>query len=85
MECVACVCVWLGAGWGARCWRLVGERIGFGLYQFWRHMGKVGYVSVFWLRWCGWCWGEWMGGLGHGLRGWCGVMSVCVLSLDYLC
>ena len=40
-------------------------------------MGKVGYVSVFWLRWCGWAaWPRvWEGG----------VMSVCVVSLDYLC
>ena len=29
--------------------------------------------------------GEWVGGLVHGLGGWCGVMSVCVVSLDYLC
>ena len=38
-------------------------------------MGKVGYVSVFWLRWCGCCW---VGGLGQGLGGFYGVMSVCV-------
>ena len=40
-------------------------------------------VTVFWLR----CWfrGEWAGGLGQDLRGWRGVMSVCVVSLDYLC
>ena len=35
-----------GSGQGARCWWLVGERIGFGLYQSWRNMGKVGYVYV---------------------------------------
>ena len=35
-----------------------------------------------------WCWG--VGGVGalgdliHGLRGWGGVMSVCVVSLNYL-
>ena len=33
------------------------ERIGVWLCQSWRKMGKVRYVSVFWLRWCGWCWG----------------------------
>ena len=50
--------------------------IGFGLYQFWRNMGKVG--SVFWLQWCGWAsWArDWE-------SGWC--LSVCVVSLDYLC
>ena len=26
-----------------------------------------------------------MGGLDQGLGGWGGVMSVCVVSLDYLC
>ena len=66
---------------------VVGDRIGFGLYQFWRNMGKVGYVSVFCLRWCvcrgvG---GEWVGGLVQGLGGWGGVMNVCVMSLDSLC
>ena len=29
--------------------------------------------------------GEWVGGLGQGLGGWSGVMSVCVVSLDSLC
>ena len=28
---------------------------------------------------------EWVGELGQGLEGWGGVMSVCVVSLDYLC
>ena len=65
-----------GSGRGGSCRGLVGDRIGFGLYQFWRNMGKVGYVSVFWLRLCGWCWGEWIGGLGQGLGGWGCVMSV---------
>ena len=50
-------------------------------------MGKVGYVSVFWLRWCGvvGVGGEWVGGLGQGLRGLGGVVPVCVVSLDSLC
>ena len=48
-------------------------------------MGKVGYVSVFWL-WCSWwCLGEWVGGLVQGLGGWGVVLSVCVVSLDSLC
>ena len=29
--------------------------------------------------------GEWVGGLGQGLGGWGGVMSVCVVSRDSLC
>ena len=45
---------------------VVGERIGFGFYQFWRNMWNVGYVSVFWLRWCGWCWGRVGGRPGPG-------------------
>ena len=46
-------------------------------------MGKVGYVSVFWLWW--WCWRIVCGRLGQGLGGWGGVMSGCVVSLDSLC
>ena len=85
MECVTCVCVWLGAGGVEGEWI---DRIGFGLYQFWWNMGKVGYVSVFWLRWCGCYWGK-VGGYvstppSQGLGGWSGVMSVCVVSLDSL-
>ena len=34
-----------GSGRGGRCWGRVGDRIGFGLYQFWRNLGKVGHVS----------------------------------------
>ena len=45
MECVTFVCVAQGGVGGVG-----GERIRFGLYQFWRNMGTVGYVSVFWLR-----------------------------------
>ena len=29
--------------------------------------------------------GEWVVGLGQCLGSWGGVMSVCVVSLDYLC
>ena len=54
-----------GSGRGGRYW---GEWIGFGLYQSWMNMGKVGYVCVFvevvWVVLGG---GEWMGGLGDGL------------------
>ena len=55
-----------------------GERIGFGLCQSWRNRGKVGYVSVFWLRWCGWCWGS---GWSAWTRVWEGgvVLSLCLL------
>ena len=52
-----------------------GERIGFGLYQSWRNMGKVGYVSVFWLQWCGGV-GGWLGP-GSGRVGWYYVCACC--------
>ena len=50
------------------------DRIGFGPYQFWRNMGNVVYVSVFWLRWC---WGREGGRLlpGSGRV----VLCLCVL------
>ena len=56
-----------------------GDRIGFGLYLFWRNMGKVGYVTVFCLRWCGWCWGREGGRLGPGSWRvvWCYVCVCC--------
>ena len=50
--CDMCTCLARGEVGGGRCW---GDRIVFGLYQFSRDMGKVGKVSVFWLRWCGRC------------------------------
>ena len=41
-------------------------------------MGKVGYMTVFWLRWCGWCWERVGGRLGTG-SGRVGVLCyVCV-------
>ena len=48
-------------------------------------MGKVGYVSVFGCGGMGGVGGEWVGALGQAQGGWGGVMSVCVVSLDYLC
>ena len=46
VECVGCVCVWLGAAWVERGW--VDERIGIGLYQSCGNRGSVGRVSVVW-------------------------------------
>ena len=48
-------------------------------------MGKVGYVTVFWLLGWVWCWEEWVGSLGQGLGEWGGVKSAFVVSLDSLC
>ena len=50
-----------------RCWGRVGELIGFGFYQSYRNRGRMGYVSLLWLRWC---WGKWVGGLSRRV-GWC--------------
>ena len=60
----------------------MGDRIGFRLYQFWRNMGKMGYVFLVAVVLV--VMGE-SGRLvtGSGRVG--GVMSVCVVSLDYLC
>ena len=81
--CEICVCVSLGAAWVERGW--VDESIGFGLYQSCVNRGSIGRVSVFWLRWCGW----WRWGVGRVLGPWSGrvggVMSVWVMSLDYMC
>ena len=71
LEGIGDTCVWFGVG------GVESEKIGFELYQFWRNMGKVQYVSVFWLWWCGWCWGG-IGDLGQCLGG----LGVCVASLD---
>ena len=54
------------------------ERIGLGVANTGGTSGKWD-VSVFWLRWC------WRGRLCPSLGGLGGVMSVCVVSLDYLC
>ena len=64
----------------------MGDRIGFGLNQFWKNMVKVGYVSVFWLRWCGWCWGRVGGRLGPGSGRvvWCYVCACCESGLSVL-
>ena len=67
--CDMCMCLARGGVRGVG-----GERIAFGLDQSWRNRGKVGYVSVFWLRWCGWCWGGgrwWLVDLDQDLGGWC--------------
>ena len=76
MECVTCVCVWLGAMWVERGGEWMRE-LGLGFTNPVGTGGVSGHVSVFRLRWCGWC--RW--GVGRGLRpgsgsGWGGVMSV---------
>ena len=72
-----------GSGRGGRCWGewVTGLGLGFtnsggtwGTWDMYLCFGCVGGVG-----------GEWVGGLGQDLGGWGGVMSVCVVSLDYLC
>ena len=53
MECVRCVCAWLG-----RCGRRVVEwmrGLVWALPILWEQGGGFGRVSVFGLLWCGWC------------------------------
>ena len=81
--CDMCMClaldsvggVWIRAGRGSEDWDL----------PILEEQGEVGYVSVFWLRCAGGVGAEWVSGLFQGLGGWCGVKSVFVVSLDYLC
>ena len=71
MECVKCVCVWLGAGlelWG-KLWGEFVRGLCFWLYQTCRNRGSVGHV--FGLRWC---WG-WVGMVWEGVV----VLCLCVL------
>ena len=64
-------CGWRGSEW------MRGFDLGFTIPV---GTGRVGRVSVFWLRWCGWF--RWGVGLDQGHEGWGGVMSA---SLDSLC
>ena len=80
VECVRCICGWLG-GW----WEVRGEWMrGLGL-GFTNLVGTGGRVSVFGLQRCGWC--QWVC-VGAWTRVWEGglvVMSVRDVSLDDLC
>ena len=68
MTCV----FWLGAGWEVL--GLVYDGIGLGFTNSGGTWGKWGMCIG-----CGGVGGEWVGGLGQGLGGWGGFMSVCVL------
>ena len=72
MECVTCVCVWLGAVWVER-----GEwmrELGLGFTKSCGDKGSVGHVSVFWLPWCRW-------GVGKGLRPGSGAVLWCYVCV----
>ena len=69
MECVKCVCVWLG-----RRRRSGGEMMrGLG---FTNPVGTGGVSDVCLCSSCGGVGGEWAGGLEQGLEEWGGAMSV---------
>ena len=80
--CVMCMCLSRGGVGGVGGVWVTGLGLGFtncgGTWGKWdmclcSGCGGVGGVG-----------GAWVGGLGQGLGGWGGVMSVCVVSLDYL-
>ena len=78
-ELVRCVCIWLGrrvlrgvSGWEDGVWAIA---ILWEQGECWTYVcGGVSGVGV-----------EWVGGLDQGLEGWGGVMSVWVVSMDFLC
>ena len=68
MECVTCVCVWLGrCGWRGGEWM---RELGLGFTN------PVGAGGVLDMCLCFGCSGEWVGGLDQGRERWGGVMSV---------
>ena len=78
--CDMCMCLALGGVGGEGEW-VTGLGLGFSISRGpWGKWGLCfGCGGVCGVR------GELVGGLDQGLGGWGGVMSVCVVSLDYLC
>ena len=75
MECVTCVCVWLGAVWVERGGEWMRE-LGLG---FTNPLGTGGVLDMclcFGGGGVGGVGGECVGGLDKGRERWCGVMSV---------
>ena len=70
MECVICVCVWLGVGGEGGEWMRV-----LGL-SFTNTVGTGGVLDVYLCFGCGGVGGEWVRGLDQGREQWGGVMSV---------
>ena len=74
MECVTCVCVWLGAVWvergGGGEWM---RELGLG---FTNYVGTGRVLDMSLCFGCGGVGGEWVGGLDQGRERWDGVMSV---------
>ena len=70
MECVTCVCVWLGAVWVEEGGELMRE-LGLGFTNTLRTGGVLDMCFG-----CGGVGGEWVGVLDQGRERWGGVMSV---------
>ena len=75
VECVRCVCVWLGAPWEEIG---VDERIGFGLYRSCENSGVLNVCHYLGNGVVG-------GGIGSGSGRVGCIMSVCVVGPDSLC
>ena len=74
-----------GSGRVGRCWGEWVTGLGFGFTNSGGTWGKWDMCLCLGCGGVGGVGGDWVGGLYHGLGGWGGVMSVCVVSLDYLC
>ena len=70
MECVTCVCVWLGGAMGGEGGEWMRELV----LGFTNPVGTGGVLDMCLCFGCGG--GEWVGGLDHGRERWGGVMSV---------
>ena len=74
MECVTCVCVWLGAVWVERGdWM---RALGLGFTNLVGTRGVLDMCLRFGFGGVGGVGGEWVGGLDQGRERWGGVMSV---------
>ena len=83
MECVTCVCVLIGEGWGGRCWGEWVRGLCWALSILEEH-GESGIcvcvlVAVVWVLL-----GEVGGRLGSGRVGWCYVCVCCESRLFVL-
>ena len=73
MECVTCVCVWLGAVWVERGGEWMRE-LGLGLTN---PVGTGGVLDMCLCFGCGGVCGEWVRGLDKGRERWCYVCVRC--------
>ena len=69
MECVTCVCAWLGAG--GKCGGEWVTGLGLGFTNSGGTLGKRDMCLCFGFSGVGGVAGEWVGGFGHGLSSLC--------------